>query len=154
MQITTQWLSLILAILVVTFLHFFFAYGLQCFYCHFNTYLSTVNPVWTGKESQQHSVHTNSVALCEMAKCNFEWYSVHINSVELHEMAQHNVEWYSVHTNGVVSCEMAQRNVKWCSVAWNGCCCQYLLSTLAVENRQTEEFLDHSANFRKIKITL
>ena len=51
MQITTQWLSLILAILEVTFLHFFFAYGLQCFYCHFDTYFSTVNPVSTGKES-------------------------------------------------------------------------------------------------------
>ena len=60
--------------------------------------------------------------------------------------------------NGTAYTQMVWRRVKWLSVmsndvAWNGCCYQYLLSTLAVENRQTEEFLDHIANFRKIKIT-
>ena len=96
-----------------------------------------------------------------MAQSNFEWYSLHINSVALREMAQHKFEWYSIHTNGVASHEMAQHNVEWYNVHTNdvvlremavviSICCL----NLPVENRQTEEFLDHSANFRKIKITL
>ena len=35
------------------------------------------------------------------------WYSVHTNVVALREMAQRNVEWYSVHKNGVELREMA-----------------------------------------------
>ena len=58
-----------------------------------------------------YSVHTNGVAMREMAQRNVEWYSVHTNSVALREMGQRNVEWYSVHTNGVALREMAQHGV-------------------------------------------
>ena len=61
-------------------------------------------------------VSTNGVALCEVARRNFEWHSVHRNSVALCEMAERNVEWYSVHKNRVALREMAQRNAEWYSV--------------------------------------
>ena len=51
-----------------------------------------------------YSVHTNGVALREMAQRNVEWYSIHTNCVELREMAQRNVKWYSVHTDGIALC--------------------------------------------------
>ena len=47
-----------------------------------------------------------------MAQRNVEWYSVHTNSVALCEMAQRNVEWYSVHTNGVVLRRIALQNIR------------------------------------------
>ena len=45
-----------------------------------------------------------------------EWYSVHTNGVALREMAQRNVEWYSIHTNSVALREMARRNVAWYNI--------------------------------------
>ena len=42
-----------------------------------------------------------------MGQRNGEWYSVHTNGVALREMAQRNVEWFR---------EMARRNVAWYSV--------------------------------------
>ena len=42
-----------------------------------------------------------------MGQRNGEWYSVHTNGVALREMAQRNVEWFR---------EMAPRNVAWYSV--------------------------------------
>ena len=42
-----------------------------------------------------------------MGQRNVEWYSVHTNGVALREMAQRNVEWFR---------EMARRNVAWYSV--------------------------------------
>ena len=45
-------------------------------------------------------------------KRNVEWYSVHTNSVALREMAQRNVEWYSVDTNGVALGRIALWNIR------------------------------------------
>ena len=59
-------------------------------------------------------------------KRNVEWYSVHTNSVALREMAQRNVEWYSVDTNGVALGRIAlwnirtlYLNIKLLSITWN-----------------------------------
>ena len=41
-----------------------------------------------------YSVHTNSVALCEMAQRNVEWYSVDTNSVALGRIALQNIRRY------------------------------------------------------------
>ncbi|RMX48494.1 hypothetical protein pdam_00008520 [Pocillopora damicornis] len=77
---------------------------------------STLNPFlycWKVRERnvEWYSVHTNGVALREMAQRNIEWYSVHTNSVALRDVGQRNFEWYSVHTNGVALREMAQHGV-------------------------------------------
>ena len=47
-----------------------------------------------------------------MVQRNVEWYSLHTNSVALREMAQRNVEWYSVDTNGVALGRIALWNIR------------------------------------------
>ena len=52
--------------------------------------------------------------------CNVAWngsayvegYSVHTNNVALREMALRNVEWYRVDTNGVALCRIASQNIR------------------------------------------
>ena len=51
-----------------------------------------------------------------MAQRNVEWHSVHTNNVALREVAKHYVKWHSVHTYGVALREMAQHNVEWYSM--------------------------------------
>ena len=47
-----------------------------------------------------------------MAQRYVEWYSVHTNSVALREIAQRNAEWYSVQTNGVALRRIALQNIR------------------------------------------